>query len=434
MGSLGNIKNMPLRSRISTVVPATPWSDQNSAYELQNMDLLLKLHYIRSAYFFSNDAVQGFSNYDLKKAMFHLLDTYSHVSGRIRRSDSGRPFIKCNDAGVRVAESYCDKTLAEWIADAGYSIDGLVQDHVLGPDLGFSPLVFIQFTRFQCGGLTVGLSWPHVLGDAFSALNFIALWSKIMAGHVPPKALQVSTHTKPELPPSVSDKPISAKRSVDVGERWLVADHRNVKNHSFRLTSKQLNHLGATITTTAPASYFEILSAIVWKSLCQIREDASGINTVTICTNGSMRKEGDFPINGLVFSKVEADFAVEKSDVSELAKLIGEKKAVENNILEKTVEEDEGKGDFVVYGASLTFVDLEGAEFYEVKLNGRKPILANCAFQGVGDEGVVLVLPAPEGDDNVEDGGGNGRIITVALPPSELEQLKTKMETDWGIV
>ncbi|XP_028789835.1 protein ECERIFERUM 2 [Neltuma alba] len=434
MGSLGNIENMPLSSRISTVVPATPRSDQNGAYELQNMDLLLKLHYIRSAYFFSNDAVQGLSNYDLKKAMFSLLDAYSHVSGRIRRSDTGRPFIKCNDAGVRVAESYCDKTLAEWIADVRYSIDGLVQDHVLGPDLGFSPLVFVQFTRFQCGGLTVGLSWPHVLGDAFSALNFINLWSRIMAGHVPPRSLPAPTPFKPELPPSVSDKPMSMKKSVDVGEHWLVADHRKVENHSFRVTSKQLDHLATTINASAPASYFEILSAIVWKSLCHVRGDASGLNAVTICTNGSIRKEDESPRNGLVFSKVEADFAVEKSDVSELAILIGEKKVVENDIMEKMVEEDEGKGDFVVYGANLTFVDLEGAEFYNVKLNGRKPVLANCTFHGVGDEGVVSVLPAPEGDDSAEGGGGNGRIITVALPPKELEQLKNKLEREWGIV
>lgn len=145
MGSLGNIKKMPLMSsRISTVVPATPRSNENGVYELKNMDLLVKLHYIRSAYFFRNDAVQGLSNYDLKKAMFPLLDAYSHVSGRVRRSDSGRPFIKCNDAGVRVSESYCDKTLDEWISDVGCSIDGLAHDHVLGPDLGFSPLVFVQ--------------------------------------------------------------------------------------------------------------------------------------------------------------------------------------------------------------------------------------------------------------------------------------------------
>lgn len=213
----------------------------------------------------------------------------------------------------------------------------------------------------------------------------------------------------------------------------MVPDHASVQTHSFLLTSKQLNHLVTQkITTSSPTSYFAILSAIVWKCLCDISGNASGLNSVTICTNGFERKghDDELPMNGLVFSKVEADFEVEKSDVAELAVLIGEKRLVENDVLEEVGEACEGKGDYVVYGAKLTFVDLEGADFYDVKLNGQKPILANCTFHGVGGNGVVSVLPAPvDGDD-----GGDGRIINVALPPKELEGLKNKLEREWDIV
>ena len=145
MGSLPNMEeNPPLSSRISTVVPATPRGDENGAYHLSYVDLLMKLHYIRTVSFFGPEAAQGLSTHDLKKPMFQLLDPYSHLSGRIRRSEAGRPFIKCNDAGVRIAESHCDKTLEEWFNQKGYSIDDLVHDHVLGPDLAFSPLVFVK--------------------------------------------------------------------------------------------------------------------------------------------------------------------------------------------------------------------------------------------------------------------------------------------------
>lgn len=298
-----------------------------------------------------------------------------------------------------------------------------------------------QFTRFQCGGLTVGLSWAHVLGDAFSAVDFITLWSKIIAGHVPPKSLHVPTHhsSKPHhqhhhLPPSHSENPISVKKTINVGEHWLAATQKNVETYSFCVTAKQLQHL---VTTTSiintDASYFELLSAIVWKSLCLARGDDLGINAVTICTSESRRGEDEIPVNGLVFSKVEAEFAVvARSDVTELAKLIAEKKMVENEAMEKLAEEDEGKEDFIVYGASLTFVDLEKARVYDVKLNGRKPVLANCTFHGVGDEGVVVVLPAPEEDGG--DGDGNGRMITVTMPRKELQHLKNELQTEWGIV
>lgn len=149
MGSLPDFDTLPpLSSRISTVVPATPREDENGAFQLNYMDLLVKLHYIRPVFFFTSEAVQGLSISDLKKPMFPLLDPYYHVSGRVRRSESGRPFVKCNDAGVRIAESHCDRTLEEWFRENGNgAVEGLVHDHVLGPDLAFSPLVFVKVRR-----------------------------------------------------------------------------------------------------------------------------------------------------------------------------------------------------------------------------------------------------------------------------------------------
>lgn len=148
MGSLSNLETAPPSARISTVVPATPRGEENGAYNLNYMDLLMKLHYIRPVYFFNSEAAQGLSIFDLKSPMFPLLDLYSHVSGRIRVPESGRPFIKCNDAGVRIVESHSEQSLRQWFDENGYSVDGLVHDHVLGPDLAFSPLVFVKVRNF----------------------------------------------------------------------------------------------------------------------------------------------------------------------------------------------------------------------------------------------------------------------------------------------
>ncbi|KAL1344730.1 hypothetical protein HN51_018579 [Arachis hypogaea] len=456
MGSLGNLEAPPLlTSRISTVVPATPRGDQNSAYQLSYMDLLMKLHYIRPVFFFASESVQGLTISDLKTPMFPLLDTCSHVSGRIRRSESGRPFVKCNDAGVRIAESHRDVTLREWFDENNGCLrevdDGLVHDHVLGPDLGFSPLVFVKFTWFKCGGLSVGLSWAHVLGDAFSALDFITKWSNILAGHVPvpPKSLQIPNNlTAPDeeiiIQPNnnsllVSENPTSIKRATIVGEYWLASNVSHVATHSFHITSKQLHHLVKATSNNNNVlmnKYFEIISALIWKCVTHIRGNV-GPKAVTICTkscNGSKRGENDIPTNnGLVLSKIEPYLASGKSDISELARIIAEKKMVENHIVKNLVEKDEGKEDFFVYGANLTFVDLEEADLFGVKLNGHKPIVANCSFRGVGDQGVVLVFPSPSKEDS-EDGGNNGRIVTVSLPVKELYQLKNKLGAEWGIV
>ncbi|CAL5204580.1 unnamed protein product [Lathyrus oleraceus] len=420
-------------SIISTVVPATPRGEDDGEYNLNYMDLLMKLHYIRSIYLFDSEAVQDLSISDLKAPMFPMLDSCSHVSGRVRISESGRPFIKCNDAGVRIEESRCQKTLREWMDEKEYSIDELVHDHVLGPDLAFSPLIFIKFTYFKCGGLSLGLSWAHILGDAFSAFNFITKWSHTLAAQAPPKSLRfkcLSNFTKPKfLSNSISDYPISVKKATLVDKYWLAANDSYVATHTFHITSKQLHHLPTTFASTdTNTKYFGIISAMIWKCIAQIRGDY-GPRVVTISTtNVSNGVENEFPSNDVVLSRVETNLSPGESNLSELVNLIAEKKMNENHVLKKLVEESEGVGDFVVYGAKLTFVDLEEGDFYGVKINGKKAIMVNCDIRGVGDEGVVLVLPGPEDDD-----GNNGRMITVSLPGKELDQLKSKLEKEWGI-
>lgn len=290
-----------------------------------------------------------------------------------------------------------------------------------------------QFTCFNCGGLSLGLSWAHILGDAFSAFNFITKWSHTLAAQAPPKSLHfkyLSNFTKPKfLSNSISDYPISVKKATLVDKYWLAANDSYVATHTFHITFKQLHHLATTFTSThTNTKYFEIISAMIWKCIAQIRGDY-GPRVVTISTtNVSNGVENEFPTNDVVLSRVETNLSPGESNLSELVNLIAEKKMNENHVLKKLVEESEGVGDFVVYGAKLTFVDLEEGDFYGVKINGKKAIMVNCDIRGVGDEGVVLVLPGPEDDD-----GNNGRMITVSLPGKELDQLKSKLEKEWGI-
>ncbi|MED6180231.1 hypothetical protein PIB30_008425 [Stylosanthes scabra] len=307
-----------------------------------------------------------------------------------------------------------------------------------------------MFTWFKCGGLCVGLSWSHVLGDFFSAFNFITKWSHMVtAGHVPPTSLHVPNPLNPnneDLLESLntnnnsfqdSEIPILKRVTILDGERWIAATATNIVTRTFYVSYKQLQHLVTTQeeSRNITNSYFEIVSAVFWKCVAQIRSSLEP-KDVTICEHGN---KFEFPMNtGLEFSTVEANSnaSVAESDVLELARLIGsEKKKAKKHLMEKLVEESEGKEDFIVYGTRLTFVNLEEEEsnnIYGVRLNGEKPMVANCALHGVGDEGVVLVLPAPQ--DKEDGGNNNGRLVTVSLPEKELEQLKDKLGTEWGIV
>lgn len=135
--------------RISSVVPAAV-TGRNKPRQLTAMDLAMKLHYVQAVYFFKG--TRGFTITDLKNNMFPLLQSYYHVSGRIRMPENDPsapaiPYIRCNDSGTRIVEANVKEfTVEKWLNLDDRSIDHrfLVYDHVLGPDLIFSSLVFLQ--------------------------------------------------------------------------------------------------------------------------------------------------------------------------------------------------------------------------------------------------------------------------------------------------
>lgn len=421
-------------ARLSSVVPSKVTGD-NKDREVTYLDLALKLHYVRGVYFFSSEAVQDLTINDLKKPMFPWLALYPTTSGRIRRSETGRPLIKCNDGGVRIVEVDCGHTMEEWLSmnDHQHSLDSfLVHDQVLGPDLGFSPLVFVQFTWFKCGGLCMGLSWSHILGDPFSATTFMNTWGQLLDAHKPSKSPYEPHHNQPRYLSPKPRKPFSLKQVDPVGDCWLTTNTCKMETQSIRFTAKQLDNILSDVCgldRQAKISCFELLCAIIWKSLSKVREDA-GPRTVTFCAGNSPAAERESPRNDVVFSTVEADFSVAKSDVYELAELIAEKQEDENGLIEEMMEREDGNLDCVTYGTNLTFVNLEGADVYGLEINGHKPVYANYTIKGVGDEGAVLVLPDPDSGSKKQEGG---RLVTLILPENQLAELVNELKENWGL-
>ena len=145
--------------KISSVVPGRV-SGKNKSQELKPIDLAMKLHYIKGLYFFPNNKTTNNNNTDsndndslisiveLKKAMFEWPVSYFMTCGRICFTSDPEPWpvIKLNDTGVRIVEARSAKTVHEWLTMEGFPSlqDQLVYGPALGPDLGVSPLVFIQ--------------------------------------------------------------------------------------------------------------------------------------------------------------------------------------------------------------------------------------------------------------------------------------------------
>lgn len=287
----------------------------------------------------------------------------------------------------------------------------------------------IQFTWFKCGGLSVGLSWAHLLGDVVSALDFINMWGSIMAGHAPqqsPVPLPASS-PEPQSLHKLSQKPLTLKMVPSVGDHWILPNcsHSKMGTHYFHVTLEQLKRL-LSVHSGPHAQPFNLLSAILWKAVAKIRGDSEP-KIVTVCRNSSgKREDGEILKNGTVIGRVEVGVSVAEADVSDLAKLIAEKTVCENRIIEETVSGDDGASDFIVYGGNLTLVNLDDqGRLFGLEMKGCKAVWASYSISGVGDKGVFLVLPT--------DYSGGGRMVTAILPENELERLRRELKDQWGI-
>ncbi|KAJ4913075.1 Protein ECERIFERUM 1 [Raphanus sativus] len=406
--------------KISSVVPAS-MTGENKPRHLTAMDLAVKLHYVRAVYFFKG--ARDFTIVDLKNITFPLLDLqcYDHVTGRIRNLDNDDPsaqaipYIRCNDSGMRIVEAKVEGfTVQEWLDLDDRSIDHrfLVYDQVLGPDLFFSPLVYLQITQFKCGGLSIGLSWAHVLGDVVSASTFMKRMGQLMSNHGPSKPVYPK---KPELAAHANGQDgdnghaISIKKVESVGKYWLLSNNKcKIGRYNFNFSLEQIDRLMAKYDRSF--SEISILYALIWRSMLNIRGE-NDTNVITICD----RKTSSACWNDdLVISVVERKD--EMTEVSELAGLVASKRREENGVIKGMIDKDRGSSDFITYGANLTFVNLDKCEELEIK--GEKPDFVNYTIHGVGDKGVVLVFPK----------GDFARVVSVVMSEEELAKLKVEVK------
>ncbi|KAK9288118.1 hypothetical protein L1049_016566 [Liquidambar formosana] len=434
MVSVGE-ENLIYGIKLSSVGPARVTSP-DVVHEPTSMDLAMKLHYLRGVYYYRSQAVQGLTIKKIKETMFTWLNRYYMANGRFRRSESGRPFVKCNDCGTRMIEAQCVKTLDQWLEmmEDRHSLHKLlVSDQVLGPEIAFSPLVLIQLTWFKCGGMSVGLSWAHVLGDAFSASDYINMWGQVLAGHDPnpvpdfansPKQVEKSINPAP-----AAIDPLSVKRVDPVGDHWIYPNNYRLETFSFHITGKQLTQLQSKVSGqnhTDQVPSFESLCAIIWKCMAQ-NSEGSEPKTVTLCKNNPHGLKDKILSNNQTISVVKAEMSIVGAKLKELAALLVDQAITENNHIEEAVERDGGLSDFIVYGSNLTFVNWEEATFYGLEIKGQEPILVNYTIDGIGDNGVVLVLPGPK---NSGETGSEERIVTVILPENRLLQLKSELKRE----
>ncbi|GJN21068.1 hypothetical protein PR202_gb08516 [Eleusine coracana subsp. coracana] len=183
-----------------------------NAMEVQWVVLPLFQHIL----FFEGDQLPPFEAvvHSLKSSLAETLATHGPLAGKlVHLADTGEIAIRCShDDGVKfvVAESGADaRRLA---GDEEHNVHAFER---LVPELDLSvlpaPLLAVQATRLQGGGVAVGVTVHHGVADGRSLWRFVEAWAAACRGGVPPAAPSFDrSRVKLRLP--VGDKELA--RSV----------------------------------------------------------------------------------------------------------------------------------------------------------------------------------------------------------------------------
>lgn len=428
--------------KLSSVGPGE-MTRPDTKHEPTSIDLAMKLHYLKGVYLFkSHESFENITIFQIKEAMFKWFCQFNVVCGRFRRSEnSGRPYIKCNDCGARLMEAECAKTIEEWLElisdeETNNGNDSLQNKLIfglpIGPEIEYSPNIYLQITKFKCGGISLGLSWAHILGDVHFASYFINTWGKIMAGQKqgpPPILAQYKKFETSPAPKGILIEPLSLKRVDPVGDQWVPSITTKMESYSFHVSATQLSHLQSKVSGSKKSIRvppFESLCAMIWQSVAKVKNGMES-KVVTTLKYDSCKKNNKIDNENQVISIVKTECSVQESNLEELAALLVSGGVDEREKIREMVETENGAIDVIVYGANLTFVNFEQATFYEFELKGQKPVHASYSVDGIGDGGAVFVLPTPKDD-------GKGRFVTITLPEKELIKVKHELKENGLLV
>ncbi|PIA45900.1 hypothetical protein AQUCO_01600270v1 [Aquilegia coerulea] len=131
---------------------------------ISNVDQLFRFH-MPTVYIFKPDGSSNFFDADLLRgALSKVLVPFYPVAGRLKKDKNGRLEIECNGEGALFVEAYTESNLAD-LGDFEPSMElmKLIPSLGKGQDIFSSPLMLLQVTYFNCGGVSLGVAAEHTV-------------------------------------------------------------------------------------------------------------------------------------------------------------------------------------------------------------------------------------------------------------------------------
>uniref|UniRef100_M1BIY4 Anthocyanin acyltransferase n=1 Tax=Solanum tuberosum TaxID=4113 RepID=M1BIY4_SOLTU len=165
------------------IKPSSPTLSHNQCYKLSFFDQIAEREHIPIVLFYpSNNFNSPTIDERLEESLSKVL---THVYPAAGRYDKDECSILCLDQGVSYTKAKVNCKLDNFLEKAhkDLSLAALFwpreNKNVDQNNFMVSPIVTIQVTKFECGGLALSFSVSHPAIDGFTGLNFLFGWGKV---------------------------------------------------------------------------------------------------------------------------------------------------------------------------------------------------------------------------------------------------------------
>ncbi|EEF40814.1 spermidine hydroxycinnamoyl transferase [Ricinus communis] len=244
----------------------------------------------------------------LKDSLSRALVPFYPLAGRLRSTSNGRLELDCSAVGVQLIEAESQSKLE----DLGDFSPSPAFNYLIPPvdytlPIHEQPLMLVQLTKFQCGGVSLSLSISHTVADGQSALHFISEWARMARGEhlgiVPFLDRKVLRAGNAPMEEPVFDHKEFNHPPLLLGESNNLEQRKKKTTVAMlKLTKDQVDKLkrkaneGMSVDTGRAYTRYETLTGHVWRSACKARGHQPGQPTALgVCVDLRKRMQPHLP-------------------------------------------------------------------------------------------------------------------------------------------
>ncbi|KAK3030608.1 hypothetical protein RJ639_039968 [Escallonia herrerae] len=251
------------------IKPSTPTPDEKKTYVVTFFEQLAPKMHIPLVYFYSFEGqdtiVDADKHEQFKKSLSETLSVFYPLAGRFEKDGL---YVHCNDQGALYYEAKASVKLAEFLSQVSKNLD-LLNDYFprnIGEyNSGTTPLVAVQVTTFECGGVALAVCTSHAIADGFTGCTLVSDWAAMSKlGTIKPLNYERSAFPTKDI--DGIKPPPGGKTGANYVTKKFLFDGSVVSSLKAKVVPGILHH----------PSKVEVVTACIWRGLIRASRAVHG--------------------------------------------------------------------------------------------------------------------------------------------------------------